>query len=323
MPADTAFVREYAPGGTICMCPACLKKTGYPGIGQGVFEYKNIGFFHGTRRWDARGRGPMYLGMELELHGARADAWRHAVSYLGGDALAEVKPDGGMMEMTSHPMSLPYFMAHYPWQLLPELQELGVTALPDHGGLHIHVNKTAFDGAAHIYNWLSVFYENPTQMRRLGGRTHTAHWANTPPAGLRMDVARHIAAYADAAKARHAAQQRCKFSEGRLYIRRADQATISRAEAAQAMTVHRSLGSGTAINDSRHTTTFEVRFPGASINPAKVKSRLQLIGGAFAYAKNLGDTMEERDERLRFAAFREWVTGTRRYPELAADMAAL
>jgi hypothetical protein len=304
---------------TLCPCLACMKKAGYPGHSDHN-DFRSAGVWHGTRRWDAKGRGPLYLGMELELSGAGTNAWRHAVSYLGGPALAEVKPDCSMMEMTSHPMSLPYFMNHYPWQLLTELEAMGVRAYPDSGGIHVHVNKTAFTSTVHVYNWLTLYYLNPQEMTHIGGRSSNYHFLSPPSRRGRENVAQVTAAASKVTRTRHIAAAHSAIRNGRTLIRRSDLTRISAAQAERAMMRYSESESGTAINAHRHENTFEVRFPGASTDPAVVKSRLQLIAAGYAYTRTLTGTS---DSNLRFDLFRDWVNSTRRYPQLAAVMAGM
>jgi hypothetical protein len=310
---------------TLCGCPSCQKKAGYPGITYpSTSAFTQVGGHYGTRQWEAGGRGPLYLGMELELSNAGASAWRHACSYLGRGTLAEVKPDGGMMELTSHPMSPAYFMGHYPWRMLGELRDRNVYAEPDRGGIHVHVNKTAFDGAVHIFNWMQFFYANPWEMTALGGRTQQGtrggrHFQTVPSRDALMRLAEQVAAQVELHNARHWAATHAVQRDGRRVFRAADRARIRAAEARQALQPYGRWGEAAAINVRRHTETFEVRFPGAAIEPWVVKSRLQLVAAAAEFTRTLqnGD-----DQNLRFPLFADWAAANR-YPELSAAVATL
>ena len=309
---------EAIPAG-LCSCPPCLKKAGYPGITfPGTSTFTRVGGHYGTRKWNAGGRGPLYLGMELELSGAGAPAWRHACSYLDRGTLAEVKPDGGMMELTSHPLSPAYFMAHFPWRLLGELREHGVFAQPHAGGIHVHVNKTAFDGTGHIYNWMRFFYANPGEMRALGSPERN-HFQTIPGQRDMMRLAERVAAQVELSKARHWAATHARRRGGQLVFRPADRAKIRAAEARQVIARYDRSGEAAAINVRRHADTFEVRFPGAAIKPRVVKSRLQLIAAAAEFTRGIES---HEDDALRFPLFAGWVTA-HRYPELSAAVAAL
>lgn len=305
---------------SLCGCPACLKKAGYPGINYpSTTEYAGVGGHYGTRQWNQGGRGRLFLGMELELSNAHASAWRHACSYLDRKTLAEVKPDGGMMELTSHPMSPRFFMAHYPWQLLGELQALGVSGQPDRGGIHVHANKTAFDGADHIYNWMRFMYANPAEMRALGGRTRN-HFQEIPPQRDMMRLAQLVARQVELFQAKHEAATHAIRRQGLLVYRPEDRARIRRAEAQQIIETWSRSGEAEAINVRRHPATFEVRFPGAAIEPPVVKGRLQLVAAMVEYTRGLEGTGEAN---LRFPLFADWVASNRAYPQLRPMVAAL
>jgi hypothetical protein len=258
--------------------------------------------------------------MELELSNAGASAWRHACRYLDRGTLAEVKPDGGMMELTSHPMSPAYFMTHYPWRMLSELRDRNVIAEPNRGGIHVHVNKTAFDGAIHMYNWMRFFYANPREMTALGGRTSRTHFSVIPPSAEMMRLAEEVASQTELHRARHWAMTHAVSREGRLVYRPTDRAKIRAAEARIVLAPYaHHYGEAAAMNVRRHPDTFEVRFPGAAIEPSVVKSRLQLVAAAAEYTRGLTD---HGDGALRFPLFAGWIPA-HRYPELSAAVTGL
>lgn len=293
-----------------CRCVRCTAKA--PTNVHNTTSWRGKGYHYGTRNWAPKGRGDALYGMELELSSCDATAWRAAVARLG-EHLAEVKPDGSLMEMTSHPMTLPYFMTHYPWNLLPELNRLGARGDPSYGGIHVHVNKATFETARHISGWLELIYSNPVPMGRLGGRQN--HFRDRPAERDLDALAGEIITEIDLAKAIHTGAVNT-IREGRHHVLRdTDKAAIRRASltAPAAATYY---ASGAAVNSRRHEDTFEVRFPGASVVPEVAASRLQLVAATVEYART-------QPGSLAFGDFRDWASGQRHYGELTTAMKAL
>ncbi|MEV0764138.1 hypothetical protein [Nocardia sp. NPDC050435] len=140
-------------------------------------HYTPTPIFHGT--------GPLYLGLELELRtpsdafGAAAES---SVSHLGG--LGYLKEDGSItsgcgFELVTHPMSYEYARAHFPWRLLPRLQQLGAYT-DDEVGIHVHVSRDGFTSPAHVYRWLKFIYRNENGVTTLARRIST-RWAQFSP----------------------------------------------------------------------------------------------------------------------------------------------
>src|SRR4051794_23119934 len=98
-------------------------------------SYRPEPVFHGT--------GPLFLGPEIEIETPyqRGDECaRLACSMLG--ELGYLKDDGslhGGFEIVTHPMSYQWAMAHFPWQMLTRLDELGCET-PSNTGIHVHVS---------------------------------------------------------------------------------------------------------------------------------------------------------------------------------------
>ena len=305
-----------------CGCVECEATAGWPNR-DGQTEYDGPvepGGYYGTRDWHPHGRGPAYLGAELELSHANRDAWEVAVSHLG-DVVAEAKPDCSLLEITSHPMTLPSFMRLYPWDMLGELRHAGADANPNIGGLHIHIAKAAFDSADHLFNWWRLHYANPHQINALGGRHHVH---TSPSLGNMRVLAELEAGRAAFHRVVHAAAKQSIIKRGQRYLRPEDHTAVS--DARRKISSTRSMsytGPGEVydvIATQRHTDTFECRFPGATLDPATMKSRLQLVHAGMEYARQLPSTDAAGHA---FTQFADWVRRQGRYPELRQAIQAL
>ncbi len=138
------------------------------------YSYKPTPLFHGT--------GPVFLGLELELKTSGGDCARLATSSLG--RLGYLKDDGSIgngcgFEIVTHPMSYPYAMTEFPWDLLPELHERGAYTDSD-VGIHVHVARAGFTSAVHVYRWMKFFYRNESHLTRLA-RRRSDSWAAFEP----------------------------------------------------------------------------------------------------------------------------------------------
>ena len=314
MPVSTMTGRPVTV--TFCQCLQCQEKNeGILDGGEPNMRYNGVGGHYGTRQWRPHGRGPTYLGMENEIGGAGDRAWRVAFGYLGKGLLAEAKPDGHLLETTTHPASVTAFMKYYPWDMLAELQATGAHAEAG-GGIHIHVNKDGFDDAGHIFRWLSVIHSNPRQMSALGGRR--GYFEASPTRDTLWTIAHRTAAQAAHAKAVHHGVVRARKRGGMLYLLPEDEEQINMT-ATQTSSLPYSSNYGSAVTPTRHVDTFEVRFPQGSVNPAEVATRYQLIGASVEYARQDTD-----NGNPAFDAFQAYVNAHRRtYGALARSMAEL
>ncbi|WP_238845339.1 hypothetical protein [Nocardia terpenica] len=139
------------------------------------YSYKPDPEFHG--------RGPLFLGMELEIKTPQVvfgDCVDLALDQLGD--LAYLKEDGSIgcgFELVTHPMSYAWAMRRFPWPLLGQLHALG--AYTDTGvGLHVHVSRAGFASPAHVFRWMKFFYRNQTHATTLA-RRDPDYWASFSP----------------------------------------------------------------------------------------------------------------------------------------------
>ncbi|GIH16133.1 hypothetical protein [Rugosimonospora africana] len=136
------------------------------------YDYKPWPVFHGT--------GPLFLGMELEIHTSEHrdldDCADTALEHLG--TLGYLKEDGSIgdgFEIVTHPMSYTWAMANFPWPMLDELRDIGCYTSA-RTGLHVHVSRDGFDCPSHTYRWMKFVYRNRSQVTRLA-RRESQQWA--------------------------------------------------------------------------------------------------------------------------------------------------
>jgi hypothetical protein len=152
-----------------CDCEDCRDRTRFGLIYE--WDYKPDPIFHGA--------GPLFLGPELELetpYERTEECAAVAQSYLRD--LGYLKEDGSLIngfEIVAHPMSYPWALRHFPWQLLPELRRRGCR-VTDNTGLHVHVSRAAFTSTCHTYRWMKFIYRNQRQVETLARRS-SSEWA--------------------------------------------------------------------------------------------------------------------------------------------------
>jgi hypothetical protein len=123
--------------------------------------------------------------MELEVEinddgcSSREDVARAADEIFGG--LVYVKEDGSLdygVEIVTHPMTYQFFMDHFPWEGLGELDRMGCSSTSN-TGIHVHMSRAGFSGPVHIYNFMKLWYRNESRITRLAHRN--AHWGAFRP----------------------------------------------------------------------------------------------------------------------------------------------
>jgi hypothetical protein len=193
------------------------------------------------------GRGPTYLGWELELSIPPeyirdcADIAQDMLGYQ--EEVGYLKEDSSItgFEMVTHPMSYTYAMRHFPWRLLRELRDNGADGDSGEAGLHVHVSRAGFTNPSHIYRWLQFFYRNAEEIQRLA-RRDSREWA-------RFSDSHRVEFF--------------NFARGSRY-----------GDRYQAVNV---------LN--RHT--FEVRVFASSLNPRDVRAALALVAASVEYTRGL------------------------------------
>lgn len=239
--------------------------------------------YHGYRpHLIFHGDGPMYLGMELEIEiPERRDEATYA-----GRLLKSVKPDviyfqeDGTIrhgfEMTTHPMSYPWAMEHFPWELLTRMEEDGCST--HHGvGLHIHVSRAAFDGSeCHLYRWLKFIYRNERQAKVLGRRSND-EWASFHPDH----------------------RQAIKYMIKQEDMRRGYDRHGNYTPAAARIRYQ-------AVNPL-NADTLEVRFFASSVRPTEVKAALGFVASTVEYTRRLDANQIIRNNGWAWSAYVDWL----------------
>ena len=122
-----------------------------------------------------------FMGFELEVEAPNSRTLGEGARHVGegwSDFLY-LKQDGSLvqgMEIVSHPMTLRAHKELIDWSFLGRLTDLGFKSFRTNTcGLHVHVNRAAFDSDTHVYKFARLFGDNAIPMQRLGGRD-SARW---------------------------------------------------------------------------------------------------------------------------------------------------
>lgn len=116
----------------------------------------------------------MYLGLELEINVPRRRESVERIVTVVRRWLADLgylKHDNTIshgFEIVTHPMSYRWAIAHFPWDMLAEIERLGGHA--DGVGLHVHINRDGLDSPEHIWLWMELLYRNRDQVITLARR---------------------------------------------------------------------------------------------------------------------------------------------------------
>lgn len=116
-----------------------------------------------------------YMGFELEVEVNREFS-RGTVAAEIQSGLGDVvylKEDGSInngFEIVTHPMTLDYAMTEFKWRVLRDSRRAEKIRSSDNCGLHVHVSRAAFSGAAHDFRWLMFWHRNQSAMIQLAGR---------------------------------------------------------------------------------------------------------------------------------------------------------
>ncbi len=134
--------------------------------------------------WVARGDGPLF-GLELELLGRVGDLHDEVTDQDPHEELLFCKRDSSVdIEIVTHPMSLSWFEKNFPFQLLQRLADAEAHTRHD-TGLHIHVDRNAFDGPRHVLTWQLLIYRNQHAVTTLARRdNHVYAGFGTQPGQL-------------------------------------------------------------------------------------------------------------------------------------------
>lgn len=234
------------------------------------------------------GNGPLYLGMELEIHvpsDMMSDAAKLCIEYLGHDErLGCLKRDGSVydgFEIVLQPMSYEWLMSEFPWEMFDKLSEMG--CFVDSGvGMHVHVSRAGFASPAHMFRWMKFFYRNESDICKLS-RRDPGEWGAFR-SSMRDAVKYHV-------KGQYARYGRYSDTE---YPERYSAINV--------------------LNDA----TLEVRTFRASLDVQEIKANLGLVHGSIEYTRKLSAQDILRKDAWKWTSFASWIDQT--YSALRAEM---
>lgn len=156
-------------------CGTCARMAEYINEDEDEDEDENediINSYSYRPRPQFHGDGRVYLGMELEINTSGSFNSTSSLAYVAHNALGGLgylKEDSSVsgFELVTHPMTHAYAAESFPWPLLEELAEYGCRG---DDGLHVHVNRDAFDSPSHIFRWLRFIYRNRQAITLLSRR---------------------------------------------------------------------------------------------------------------------------------------------------------
>jgi hypothetical protein len=125
---------------------------------------------------DFRGEGPTFFGLEAEVtvpYNATDKAVNACQDF--GDVVY-LKSDASVsgFEIVTHPMSYEYALESFPWKVFGALDKLGCSG--ESAGIHVHVSRDGFKGAAHTYRWMKFVYRNQRHVTKYARRS-SGEWA--------------------------------------------------------------------------------------------------------------------------------------------------
>lgn len=262
-----------------CDCSDCINARNEDDYGSDLirdYSYKPTPIFHG--------KGPVFLGTELEVQTGRSnrsDMARLVQDTLG--SMAYMKTDssieGDGFEIVTHPMSYDFMLEKFPTSLLQELSGRG--ARPHVScGMHVHVSRDGFTSASHQFKWMKFIYKNQSAIEAIA-RRQAGHWASFagPQERHSMDM-------------KH-------FAKGAYGGERYQ-----------------------AINAS-NANTFEVRVFRSTLSPRKFMAGIGLVDASVAYSAEINAEKIVRHKAWHFPAFKEWLRGRDKYDALNREIARL
>lgn len=224
-----------------------------------------------------------YYGMELEITTDNISGAIDITEQASG--LLYCKEDSSVqgLEIVSHPMSYPWAMEHFPWEMLTELRGSGATIVGEDNGLHIHVGRNGFSGSAHTFRWMKFWYRNPRDIQRIA-RRRSSHWGAFNPD--------------------HRAAQKEHVKRGKPgYSRSADE----------------TLNERYAAINTQNDATLEVRVFASTLRPQRAQAALQLVAGSVEYTRQLTSDAVTHRHGWEWPAFMSWAGKSGEYGALLTE----
>jgi hypothetical protein len=298
---------------------------------------------------DKGAAGVPFYGMEIEITCNSRETMRWAKSAFNKgyerDNLVYLKSDGSVagFEAVTHPMTYPWALDNFPWDVLPELKAKGCTIRPSDNGIHVHVSRTGFDSDAHTLRWFKLLYRNQADVIRCARRETT--WARFSPDHRRGQFA-HLKAQKGmvlngSLDAQLTELDRQLRTEQRVLQRRPEYSFINRVDSydwtatqrrayeeyereyrrisdryrRQMDTLRRRRIEDTtareryaAINTT-NAHTFEVRLFASTLDVATAQSTIGLVSATVEYARTLSSADIIKRDGLTWPKFTEWLDG--------------
>jgi hypothetical protein len=145
----------------------------YEGIYSYSFKPRTPDFFLGSADSDNQ---KLTFGFELEVEseGAKFSDGLKIIKDCLGD-FVYMKGDGSLnngYEIVTYPFSFNYYQEAIDFSFLNKLQELGYRSwTPETCGFHIHIGRTGFESAGHIWKFANLILQNPKAWQKLAGRS--------------------------------------------------------------------------------------------------------------------------------------------------------
>lgn len=282
---------DVGPGPGGCRCELCQynarrqeRDSGGPNPEIHYWDYRPRPQFHG--------KGPLFLGMELEVECSRGRRRPGLIAEEGMGELGYLKSDGSLsngFEIVTHPMSYPFFVRKFPWDMLPRLRDAGAE-VGDGTGIHVHVSRAGFTDPVHQFKWLKWWHRSRDQVSHLAGRD-SGRWAAYRP------------------EDREAVKDVCKGRHSRGRWQDSDYWTADRYS---------------AVNVT-NPDTYEVRVFRSSLEPERVKSMIGLVDASVHFTRELTVPDIFTRQAWSWGGLSDWVSSTptrrQKYHDLMAPMA--
>lgn len=290
-------------------CRRCVLTVENPEHIKHQYSYKPKAKFHGAMNNPYPG---LFIGIEQELEPRVPRNYRSALNTASELAnrhdptgLLYFKDDGSLdngVEIVSHPMSIPYFMEEYPWELWKPGVGIGtVYKQTSHTGVHIHVSKAAFS-RAHAYRFNAFHFLNPDFVELIAGR-RSNHYTKARPEELnRLSVYN---------------------AQSLRYERIGREKQIISVTSSVAKDKYRSYNRYWAVNPT-NDETYELRYFRSTVDAKRLRFYGEWMEALFLYTQQGWIRTRHDERRLTPRNMHKWVEAqpSGKFPQLAHFLAS-